>query len=150
MNILRLTNIFCLASFMFFANNVLANTFIFNPQTLQWKAVNNNGVVIRTGRGSGGRNYCPDIGRGCRTPTGTFHVVSKGSPWCKSSRYPKPRGGAPMPYCMFFNKNYAIHGSNDVPNYNASHGCVRVRTSDARWLSNNFMHIGTTVIIKSY
>lgn len=127
-----------------------ANTFVYNPQTLQWKAINSNGVVIRTGRGSGGRNYCPDIGRSCRTPSGTFHVVSKGGPWCKSSRYPKPRGGAPMPYCMFFSKNYAVHGSNDVPNYNASHGCVRVKTGDAQWLSNNFMHVGTTVIIKSY
>lgn len=127
-----------------------ANTFVYNPQTLQWKAINNNGVVIRTGRGSGGRNYCPDIRRGCRTPSGTFHVVRKGGAWCKSSKYPLPRGGAPMPYCMFFSKNYAIHGSNDVPNYNASHGCVRVKTSDAKWLSNSFIHIGTTVIIKSY
>lgn len=127
-----------------------ANTFIYNPQTLQWKALNDKGVVIRSGHGSAGRNYCPDIGRSCRTPSGTFHIMSKGGPWCKSSRYPKPHGGAPMPYCMFFSKNYAVHGSNDVPNYNASHGCVRVRTSDARWLSNNFMHIGTKVIIKSY
>jgi lipoprotein-anchoring transpeptidase ErfK/SrfK len=51
---------------------------------------------------------------------------------------------------MFFSKHYAIHGSSDVPNYNASHGCVRVKPKDARWLHKNFMHIGTTVIIKSY
>lgn len=127
-----------------------AKTFIYNPRTLKWKAINNNGKVVKTGRGSGGRNYCPDIGRRCRTPSGTYHIVSKRGAYCKSSRYPKPRGGAPMPYCMFFNKNYAIHGSNDVPNYNASHGCIRVRTNDARWLYNNFMSIGTKVIIKSY
>ncbi|EHL30252.1 hypothetical protein LDG_7762 [Legionella drancourtii LLAP12] len=55
-----------------------------------------------------------------------------------------------MPYCMYFSKNYAIHGSYEVPNYNASHGCVRLIPSDARWLSRNFMKIGTKVIIKPY
>ncbi|HAT9080505.1 TPA: L,D-transpeptidase family protein, partial [Legionella pneumophila subsp. pneumophila] len=34
--------------------------------------------------------------------------------------------------------------------YNASHGCVRVKPQDARWLSQNFIKIGTKVIIKSY
>lgn len=128
----------------------LANTFVFSPRTLKWKAINDRGKVVRTGRGSGGRNYCPDIKRSCRTPSGTYHIISKRGAGCKSSRYPKGRGGAPMPYCMFFNKHYAIHGSPDVPNYNASHGCVRVKTHDARWLHRNFIRIGTKVIIKSY
>lgn len=129
---------------------VLANTFVFSPKTLTWKAINDQGKVVRTGRGSGGRHYCKDIRRSCRTPTGTYHIISKGGPDCRSSRYPVGRGGAPMPYCMFFSKYYAIHGSPDVPNHNASHGCVRVRPSEARWLNNHFMRIGTTVIIKSY
>lgn len=127
-----------------------ANTFVYNPRTLTWTAINDRGKVVRTGRGSAGRNYCPDIGRSCRTPTGTYRIIGKRGASCKSSRYPRPRGGAPMPYCMFFSKNYAIHGSSDVPNYNASHGCVRVRTGDARWLHSNFIRIGTKVIIKSY
>ncbi len=127
-----------------------ANQFVFSPRTLQWKAINSSGKVVRTGHGSAGRSYCPDIRRSCRTPTGTFHVISKGGPGCRSSRYPVGKGGAPMPYCMFFSKYYAVHGSNDVPNRNASHGCIRVPTSDAHWLSNNFMYVGTTVVIKSY
>ena len=126
------------------------NTFIFNPNTLSWKAVNGQGKVVRTGRGSAGRRYCPDIHRGCKTPAGVYHVYSKGGPKCHSSRYPVGRGGAPMPYCMYFSKNYALHGSYEVPNYNASHGCVRLIPSDAAWLSNNFVRIGTTVIIKPY
>ncbi|CAM2897095.1 L,D-transpeptidase [Legionella worsleiensis] len=126
------------------------NTFIFNPNTLTWKAINENGKVVRTGRGSGGKSYCPDVGRGCKTPSGVYRIISKGGPGCKSSRYPRGRGGAPMPYCMFFSKYYAVHGSPDVPNYNASHGCVRVKPSDAYWLSRNFMKIGTKVIIKPY
>lgn len=129
---------------------VSANTFIFNPNTHSWKAINDNGKVVRSGRASGGKKYCPDIKRGCKTPSGTFSVQSKGGPGCKSSRYPVGKGGAPMPYCMFFSQYYAVHGSPDVPGYNASHGCVRVPTSDARWLSNNFMRVGTTVIVKPY
>lgn len=126
------------------------NTFVYNPKTLQWSAIDGKNHVVRTGRGSGGRGYCPDIHRSCRTPTGTYHVVSKGGPGCRSSRYPVGRGGAPMPYCMFFSRYYAVHGSPDVPNYNASHGCVRVRPADARWLNQNFMHVGTKVVIKPY
>lgn len=126
------------------------NTFIFNPNTLVWKAVDDNGHVVRTGRGSGGRKYCSDIHRSCKTPSGVFRIMSKGGPGCRSSRYPVGRGGAPMPYCMFFTKLYAVHGSYEVPSYNASHGCIRVQPTDANWLSHNFMRIGTKVVVYSY
>lgn len=130
--------------------NYANNEVVFNPRSLQWKAINDNGKVVRTGRASGGRGYCPDIKRSCRTPTGTYNVIAKSGPSCRSSRYPVGKGGAPMPYCMFFSKYYAIHGSPDVPNRNASHGCIRVVPSDARWLNQNFVHIGTKVVVKPY
>lgn len=133
----------------FISQVVLANTFIFNPRSLTWKAVH-NGKVIKSGKAIGGSHYCKDIGRSCRTPTGTFQVISKGGPDCRSSRYPVGKGGAKMPYCMFFSKLYAVHGSYEMPNYNASHGCIRVYPSAARWLSQNFMHVGTTVVVQSY
>ncbi len=139
-----------LVAFFFSAAYAAGNTFIFNPNTLTWKAINENGKVVRTGRGSGGKSYCSDIRRGCKTPAGVYRIISKGGPGCKSSRYPVGGGGAPMPYCMFFSKYYAVHGSYDVPNYNASHGCVRVKPGDAQWLSKNFMKIGTKVVIKPY
>lgn len=125
-------------------------SFVFNPRTLQWKAINANGQVVRSGHGSGGRGYCPDIRRSCRTPTGTYSVIAKSGPSCRSSRYPVGKGGAPMPYCMFFSKYYAVHGSPDVPNRNASHGCIRVVPSEARWLNQNFMTVGTKVVVKPY
>jgi lipoprotein-anchoring transpeptidase ErfK/SrfK len=124
--------------------------FVFSPKSLSWKAINSNGKVIRTGRASGGRGYCPDIKRSCRTPTGSYRVIGKRGSSCRSSRYPVGKGGAPMPYCMFFSKYYAIHGSPDVPNRNASHGCIRVPPSDARWLHQNFIDIGTKVVVKPY
>lgn len=132
------------------SSSVFANAFVYNPRSLQWTAIGDNGKVVRTGHGSGGRSYCPDIHRSCRTPTGTYHVMSKRGADCRSSRYPVGRGGAPMPYCMFFSKYYAIHGSPDVPHRNASHGCIRVPTSDAHWLNHHFINIGTKVVVKPY
>ena len=44
------------------------------------------------------------------------------------------KGGAKMPYCMFYDGGYAIHGSYEVQGYHASHGCVRTYIEDARWL----------------
>lgn len=133
-----------------FENFAANNVFEFSPRHLRWRAIDTNGHVIRSGRASGGRGYCPDIKRSCRTPSGTYSVISKSGPGCHSSRYPVGRGGAPMPYCMFFSRYYAIHGSPDVPNHNASHGCIRVVPSDARWLNHNFVHIGTKVVVRSY
>lgn len=124
-------------------------TFVFDPRRLAWFAYY-NGQLINMGRASGGRHFCPDIHRPCRTPVGVFHVSHKGGPDCKSSKYPIGRGNAPMPYCMFFKGGFAIHGSWAVPDFNASHGCIRVPPSDARWLSQAFMSPGTRVIVKSY
>ncbi|MDX1836794.1 murein L,D-transpeptidase [Legionella taurinensis] len=127
-----------------------SNQFVFNPKSLSWVAINHNGKVVRSGKASGGSRYCKDVRRACRTPTGTYRIISKGSANCRSSRYPLGKGGAAMPYCMFFSKYYAIHGSYDVPNYNASHGCIRVKPHDAKWLHQNFIKIGTKVIVKPY
>lgn len=125
-------------------------TFIFDPNILSWAAYDADGSLVKTGRASGGRSYCPDIHRGCKTPIGTFAVQSKGGPGCISSKFPIGKGGAPMPYCMYFHGGYAIHGSYEVPNHNASHGCIRVHPEDAEWLSYNFIQPGTKVIVKSY
>lgn len=135
---------------MGFADYPGKKVFIFDPSELTWFAYDESGELVGSGRASGGRGYCPDVGRSCKTPSGIFSVKSKGGPGCTSSKYPIGRGGAPMPYCMFFHGGYAIHGSYDVPNRNASHGCIRVEPEDARWLSHEFMDIGTTVIVRSY
>lgn len=137
---------------LIWVNNASASgkKFIFDPHALMWYAYDGSGNLVNSGRASGGRGYCPDIGRRCKTPSGKFTVHRKGSAYCKSSKYPIGRGGAPMPYCMFFHGGYAIHGSYDVPNYNASHGCIRVKPHDARWLSQDFIDYGTTVIVRPY
>ncbi|MGH8910135.1 MAG: L,D-transpeptidase family protein [Egibacteraceae bacterium] len=47
---------------------------------------------------------------------------------------------------MYFYQGWAIHGSNSVPAYPASHGCVRVTRTDALWLFDR-LPVGTTVML---
>lgn len=121
-------------------------TVIFEPSKLAWAAYDEQGQLVRWGAASGGKNYCPDTGSGCLTVRGSnFHIYRKAGAHCKSSKYPLGKGGAPMPYCMFFYRGYAFHGSSYVPGYHASHGCVRIFTEDARWLHNEFVNVTGSV-----
>ena len=47
---------------------------------------------------------------------------------------------------QYFYKGWAIHGSNSVPAYPASHGCVRVTRTDAKWLLKQ-IGVGTRVYL---
>lgn len=125
--------------------------FVFSPTQHMWFAYDND-VLVRSGVASGGSNYCADLHRMCHTPVGTFRVLDKQGPECKSTIFPlSTHGGAPMPWCMHFTKFYAVHGSYEVvPGRNVSHGCIRVYPQDAEWLNHDFMDIGTTVIVKPY
>jgi lipoprotein-anchoring transpeptidase ErfK/SrfK len=123
---------------------------IVDPRKHTWRAISSTGKVLKTGLATAGSSWCGDIGRPCRTRTGTFHIYTLGGSGCKSSKYPVGRGGAPMPYCMFFNGGQGLHGSNEVVPANVSHGCIRLHVTDAKWIRNNFATIGTKVIIKPY
>lgn len=128
-----------------------SRVFVFDPGRRQYGVYGPNGKRIKTGRASGGKGYCSDVRRSCRTPRGVFRIFNKRGYWCRSSKYPLGKGGAHMPYCMFFHRaGYAIHGSNDVPNYNASHGCIRLRPKDAAWMHKYFIRIGTVVVVRDY
>ncbi|WP_133129692.1 L,D-transpeptidase [Legionella yabuuchiae] len=125
--------------------------FIFDPRATAWAAYDAQGNRVKTGRASGGKGFCEDVGRPCRTTVGTYRIYSKKGEDCTSSIYPiETNGGAKMPYCMHFNGGYSIHGAYEVPNYNASHGCVRVLPSAAQWLNQEFLDVGSTVIVRPY
>ena len=125
--------------------------FVFDPNANAWAAYDAKGTRVETGSASGGKDYCDDIGESCRTVTGTFKVYSKKGEDCTSNEFPiETHGGAKMPYCMHFNGGYSIHAAYEVPDYNASHGCIRVLPSAAKWLNENFIDIGTTVIVNPY
>lgn len=121
-----------------------------NPKILAWGAYDADGILQAWGPVSGGKGFCPDIGRGCHTAIGKFAIYQKQGSGCVSTKFPVGRGGAPMPYCMFFHGGFALHGSYDVPGFNASHGCVRIFIPDAKWLNQEFVgkaHV--PVIIKN-
>lgn len=124
--------------------------FIFSPRLLRWAAYDSDGYLVASGKANGGAAYCPELGRPCRTPLGSFRVQSKGDASCVSRKFPVGQGGAPMPYCMYFGGGMAIHGSPYISNGNTSHGCIRVYTNAALWLSRYFMKPGTRVLILPY
>jgi lipoprotein-anchoring transpeptidase ErfK/SrfK len=122
------------------------------PREHAWGAYGADGNLVRGGIATAGGNFCEDTGRPCRTSVGTFRINSLGEANCKSSIYPKPKGGGLMPYCMFFNGSQSLHGSPDniVVDNNVSHGCVRMRIPDAEWVRYDFARVGTKVIVNPY
>jgi len=70
---------------------------------------------------------------GWETPTGTFRPFRLARIW-HSTLYHH----APMPYSVFFEGNFAIHGTNETGRIGlpVSHGCVRLATRHAAILFN--------------
>ncbi|CAM4505740.1 MAG: hypothetical protein LEGION0403_FIIPPAGN_01949 [Legionella sp.] len=129
--------------------------FVFNPKKYAWAAYDAKGNRVMTGSASGGKNYCDDIKEDCKTVTGTYTVFNKKGADCRSNEYPIAKdghviGGAKMPYCMHFHNGYAIHAAYEVPRANSSHGCVRVLPGAAKWLNEQFIDVGTTVLVLPY
>ncbi len=133
---------------------------IWDPKLLAWAAYNEGGILTRWGPGVGGKEWCPDIERPCKTINGTFRLMYKTGRYHRSDHYPvgeclgsllaRP-GCAPMPWFMCFDDDgYGLHGSDEIPGYNASHGCIRIFTDDAEWLNLNFVNERTDIIILPY
>ena len=132
--------------------NTGEKTIVVDPRVHVWGAYDAQGDLVKSGIASAGSDYCHDLGRPCHTHTGSFRVQSLGGPDCVSHIFPVGIGGAPMPYCMFFNSGQALHGvpPSEVGEGNFSHGCVRMHVSDAEWIRYDFANIGTKVIIRPY
>lgn len=65
---------------------------------------------------------------GYRTPNGSYRPQWLARKWF-STKY----DGSPMPYSIFFDGGYAIHGSYEVSRLGspASHGCIRLHPDNA-------------------
>ncbi|MBA3661678.1 MAG: L,D-transpeptidase [Gammaproteobacteria bacterium] len=132
---------------------------VVDPSQHVFGAYSPEGKLIRWGLASAGSSWCSDINKSCETTPGNYRVYSLGDESCISSKFPLAEaGGAPMPYCMFFNGGQALHGANEVAYANTSHGCVRLHLDDAQWLRYHFVerpqaendYHGTRVLIKTY
>jgi lipoprotein-anchoring transpeptidase ErfK/SrfK len=65
---------------------------------------------------------------GYSTPNGTYRPERLERTWFSREYY-----NSPMPYSIFFHNGYTIHGSYEISRLGgpASHGCVRLRPSNA-------------------
>ena len=116
---------------------------IIDQEKLAWGAYDARGNLVKWGPISSGRDKCSDSNRSCRTLTGIFRVFSKENVHCTSDVFPIGKGGAKMPFCMYFHKGFALHGSDDIPGQRASHGCVRMFIQDAKWLNEQFVELSS-------
>ena len=95
------------------------------------------------------------------TPTGNFRIVTKQrNPWWYPPAADWARGASPVPpgpgnplgtrWMGLSVGAVGIHGTPDAASigYSASHGCIRMRISDAEWLFER-VRVGTPVFIRS-
>ena len=94
-----------------------------------------NGRRLYTWKVSTGR-------KGYGTPTGTWSVKRTHKMW-----YSRKYNNSPMPYSMFYHGGFAIHGTSYVKRLGrpASHGCIRLHTSNAAKLYSLVRRHGGTV-----
>lgn len=76
------------------------------------RAWEGNRLVLKTNISSG---------RNRATPTGHFRAG-----WKHAQHYSSLYHNAPMPWSVQVSGNIFIHGFTSVPNYPASHGCIRM------------------------
>ncbi|KGP63705.1 hypothetical protein EP47_04905 [Legionella norrlandica] len=152
------TTILDVSPFPLILENQHEKVILISLKLLAWAAFSADGRQVNWGPISAGSIHCPEL-LSCATPKGTFRIQRKRGLDCYSKSFPQmisgEKGGAYMPYCMYFYKGYALHGSENLPGYNASHGCVRLFNHDAQWLNEYFVELpnhkqknsGTKVII---
>lgn len=151
--------IYDVSPFPRYINATGEKTIFVNQDELAWGAYDEQGELVWWGPISSGSGMCPNIEGHCETLAGEFRIIRKQDIDCISTVFPQRAdgtgGGAEMPYCMHFFRGYALHGSDSVPGYRASHGCVRMFIEDARWLNEEFIDLpgggflGTRVIIQA-
>ena len=73
------------------------------------------------------------------TPTGSYRIIRRATGWETSAL-------GRLYNSQYFVGGYAIHGSPSVPNYPASHGCVRLPMSVAEWFPDH-VSLGTPVYV---
>ena len=107
-----------------------------------------DGNLIYWGPVSSGASKCPANDDSCATPTGDFRAFRIEGKDCTSNEFPlETHGGAPMPYCVFFHRGSAVHGSTLSGFINRSAGCVRLFYADSEWIYDRFAQKNMEVIV---
>lgn len=98
--------------------------------------------IVDVSTGNGGLYYQDGAWHRATTPVGRFAITWK----LNDPHHVSPLGVLYRP--AFFYAGYAIHGSDSVPTYPASHGCVRVTTHVQDGLYG-LLTVGTPVAVYS-
>ena len=118
--------VFCIVLFAAWiaAAPVQAGIFVTVDKTAQRMTVEVDGVTRYVWPVSTAR-------RGYRTPNGNYKPQ-----WLARKWFSTVYDGSPMPYSIFFNGGYAIHGSFEIARLGspASHGCIRLHPDNAALL----------------
>lgn len=69
--------------------------------------------------------------KGRETPVGEYRILEKERMYI-SNRWPKPNGGAKMPYMLRMTYDGTAMHLGYVSNYPASHGCIRLKNGFAQ------------------
>jgi len=135
----KLSLVFVLS--IFWLTAVQAKKHIVVNLTFQKAMAYENGELLFSGRISTGTPDRP-------TPTGTFRVTEKDIDHVSNS-WPKPNGGAKMHYMLrLTNYGIAMH-LGYVPNYPASHGCIRLENGFAQRMYY-WAKVGTPVYVRGH
>lgn len=121
-----------------FPISLMAEKKVFVDLTIQKIYAIENGKTIFEGRISSGKG-------GHETPTGNFQILQKKRKH-ESNLYPKPNGGAKMPYMMRLTWDGIAMHQGYVPKKPASHGCIRLQRRFAKKLFS-WVNKGTTVTV---
>lgn len=118
------------------------------------------GKLLNWSIANGGAGICKETGKyECKTPAGEHYIYKIKRGFARSSLYPvkcenKKECGHPYFNPIFFGKSKgeAIHGeyNGHIFGENVSHGCVRTDKKSSMWLVDNFVEIGTKVIVLKY
>lgn len=141
-----------------FSAVLIANLIIVDLKNFTFYAIE-NGNVVKIGQASGGRRYCPDIKRGCKTPIGRFKMIVKRGEHYRSPIYPigctgysGPKKCAPMYwYVKFVEAGAGFHGAKDNWKHpkHQSHSCIHTTIEDAKWL-HDWINKDTVIEVLPY
>ncbi len=121
---------------LFLTVSVYAGKSITVDLSTQTATAYENGVPVFSGHISTGTAKRP-------TPTGHFRVLEKDIDHVSTS-WPKPNGGAKMHYMLRLTSYGIAMHLGFVPNYPASHGCIRLENGFAQRMYS-WAHVGVPV-----
>lgn len=112
----------------------------YNNRDAQTMKVYHRGVLVRTFKISTGKS-------GHSTPLGYYRPIYSNHMRIYQNYFSGTYSGAAMKWAVFFNGGIAIH-STPESNYKrlgkaASHGCVRMRMEDAKWVNELIRSTGS-------